>query len=275
MKFGIATFVTDEGIGPADLGRAVEDRGFESLVVAEHSYIPVSRESPYPGGGDLPRIYYRTLDPFVTLTAVATVTERLVVGTGIALLVQRDPLATAKSLASLDLVSGGRAFFGVGAGWNLEEMRNHGTDPKTRGKLLDERIAAIRALWTEDEAEFHGRYVDFERVTATPKPMRKPHPPIYFGGDSEATFRRIARYGDGWIANAHPPGTMASRIARLRDLAEREVPVTVFGAPADVDLLNAYTGLGIERANLFLPTKPKDETLAALDDLATLVQKVG
>jgi probable F420-dependent oxidoreductase len=275
VKFGVASFVTDEGIRPAELGVALEERGFESFVVPEHTHIPASRATPYPAGGDLPRMYYRTLDPFVTLTAVAAVTKRLVIGTGILLLVERDPITTAKEVASLDLVSGGRFIFGVGAGWNLEEMRNHGTDPLTRGRLLDERIVAMQRLWTEEEAEFQGDLVHMEKSFAWPKPVQKPYPPIYFGGNSDATFRRIAKYGHGWLANAHPPGVMGTRIARLRDLAEREVPVSVFGAPSNADTLRAYAGLGIERVTLFLRTKPRDETLSILDAMAKLVAELS
>ncbi|HEY3469619.1 MAG TPA: TIGR03619 family F420-dependent LLM class oxidoreductase, partial [Amycolatopsis sp.] len=168
MKFGISTFVTDEGIRPDVLGAALEERGFDSLWLAEHSHIPVSRESPYPGGGDLPRVYYRTLDPFVALSAAAVATSELLLGTGIALLTQRDLIHTAKEVASLDLISDGRMRFGVGIGWNREEMRNHGTDPKTRGALIDEQLAALKEIWTKDEAEFHGKHVDFDPIFAWP-----------------------------------------------------------------------------------------------------------
>jgi probable F420-dependent oxidoreductase len=274
MKFGIATFLTDQSIGPVDLGRALEERRFESLFLPEHTHIPVNRESPYPGGGELPEFYYGTLDPFVALTAAAVVTERLVVATGIALLVERDPIITAKETATLDLVSGGRLLFGVGAGWNLEEMRNHGTDPATRGALLDERLQAVKLLWTEETPEFHGKYVDFGPVYMRPKPVQRPHPPIYIGGDSPATMRRVVRYGDGWMANALPVDRMAARIAELRDRAGRDVPVSVFGAPPDVDLLRAYQGLGIERVTLFLPTRPRDEALALLDEFAALIAQL-
>lgn len=179
MKFGISTFVTDDGIAPAPLARAIEERGFDSLFVAEHTHIPASRETPYPGGGDLPDKYYRTLDPFVTLTAAACTTERLLLGTGGALMIERDTITTAKEVASLDLVSGGRFVFGVGVGWNREEMQNHGTDPRTRGELLDEQLRAMREMWTKEEAEFHGEHVDFDPIYSRPKPVQQPHPPIY------------------------------------------------------------------------------------------------
>jgi probable F420-dependent oxidoreductase len=273
MKFGISTFVNDDGIGPADLGRAVEERGFESLMIPEHTHIPAKRESPYPGGGDIPPVYYRTLDQFVTLTAAAVVTEKLLVVAGINLLVQRDPITTAKEVASVDLVSGGRLVFGVGAGWNLEEMRNHGTDPATRGALLDERIEALKALWTEEPAEYHGTYVNFDPVFSRPKPVQKPHPPLYIGGNSEATVRRVAQHGAGWLANPFPIEQLTTRIAQMRDRSGRDVPVSVFGAPRDLDQLRAYQGLGIERAGLFLPTRPRDESLRILDEFADLVTK--
>src|SRR5690606_19482796 len=199
VEFGVSTFVTDDGIAPAALGRALEERGFGSLFLAEHTHIPVKRESPWPGGGELPRPYYRTLDPFVALTAAATVTERLRVGTGIALVVQRDPILLAKEVASLDLVSGGRAVLGVGAGWNREEMRNHGTDPRTRMRLLRERVLAVKELWTEDEAEFHGEFVAFDPVYLYPKPVQDPRPPVMIGGAGPTTFDRVVEYGDGWM----------------------------------------------------------------------------
>src|SRR6476660_8763097 len=174
MKFGISTFVTDDGIDPVSLARAIEDRGFDSLVIAEHTHIPASRESAYPLGGELPSIYYRTLDPFVTLAAAAAVTSRIQLITAIALLIQRDPIVTAKEAASIDLISNGRFIFGVGAGWNIEELRDHGPDPKTRGAVRAERLAAIKALWTNEPAEYHGKHVDFDSTYLRPKPVQKP-----------------------------------------------------------------------------------------------------
>src|SRR6478752_8007120 len=224
MKFGISTFVTDDGIDPVSLARAIEERNFDSLVIAEHTHIPASRESPYPLGGELPPQYYRTLDPFVTLAAAAAVTSRIDLITGIALLIQRDPIITAKEAASIDLISGGRFVFGVGAGWNIEELSNHGTDPKTRGALLDERIDAIKALWTDEPAEYHGRYVDFGPSFSRPKPVQTPHPPIYIGGNSDATVKRIIRHGAGWISNPFPEDQLARRIGQLKEGAGHDVP---------------------------------------------------
>ena len=187
--------MTDEGIAPEALARATEERGFDSLFVAEHTHIPLSRKSPWPRGGELPRRYYRTLDPFVTLTAAAIATERLLLGTGVTLVVERDLIITAKEVASLDLVSGGRVIFGIGVGWNREEMENYGTDPRSRGKLTNERIQSMIEMWTKDEPEYHGQYVDFDPIGIWPKPVQKPYPPIYVGGGSRA-FGRIVEFGD-------------------------------------------------------------------------------
>ncbi len=269
MKFGIATFVTDEGIRPGPLGRALEERGFSSLFIAEHTHIPTSRETPYPGGGELPRIYHRTLDPFVALTAVAATTSRLTLGTGIALLPQRDVLHTAKEVASLDLVSDGRAALGVGVGWNVDEMRNHGVDPATRGRKMDEQLAALTEIWTRDEAEFHGEHVDFDPIFSWPKPVQRPHPPIYVGGESPPALRRLATLGDAWLPRAR---TRPEEIRRVREwLGEQgraHVPFTVFSAPPDPAVISGLVGAGVDEITLTLPTAPESETLRTLDDLA-------
>ncbi|WP_435603844.1 LLM class F420-dependent oxidoreductase [Streptomyces sp. bgisy130] len=264
MKFGVSTFLTDQGIAPAALGRAVEERGLDSLLIAEHTHIPVDRRSPYPGGGELPGIYYRTLDPFVALSAAAAVTERILLGTGIALVAQRDPLITAKEVASLDLVSNGRAVFGIGVGWNREEMENHGTDPRTRGRLVDERLRAMRELWTQDKAEFHGEFVDFDPVCSWPKPVQRPHPPVYVGG-GEAAFDRVAALGDAWLANSLPPQELGPKIDRLRSIAGRNVPVTVYAVANEPEIIEQYTQLDVERLLFYLPTLPEPETLSYLD----------
>lgn len=271
MKIGISTFVTDDGIDSVSLARAIEERGFDSLVIAEHTNIPASRESAYPLGGELPDMYYRTLDPFVTLAAAAAVTSKIELVTGIALLIQRDPIITAKEAASVDLISGGRFAFGVGAGWNLEEMRNHGTDPKTRGALLDERIEAIKALWTTDPAEYHGKFVDFDPTYLRPKPVQKPHPTIYIGGNSDATVKRVIRHDAGWISNPLPVEELSRRIGQMRDGAGHEVPLAQFGTPADPDFWRASEELGFGQIALLLPTKPRDESLKILDEYAALV----
>lgn len=273
MKFGISTFVTDDGIDPVSLARGIEERGFHSLVIAEHTNIPASRESAYPGGGDLPDIYYKTLDPFVTLAAAAAVTSKIELFTGIALLIQRDPIITAKEAASIDLLSGGRFVFGVGAGWNLEELRNHGTDPKTRGALLDERIEAIKALWTDEPAEYHGKYVDFDPTYLRPKPVQTPHPPIYIGGNSDATVKRIIRHGAGWISNPLPEDQLTKRIGQLKEGAGHDVPLAMFGTPVDAEYWGAVENLGFGQVALILPSVPRDESLRLLDDYAEAVAK--
>ena len=271
MKFGIATFVDDDTIDPVTLARAIEDRGFASLIVAEHSHIPASRESAYPNGGDLPPWYYNTLDPFVTLAAAAAVTSTIELFTGVALLIQRDPIHTAKEAASIDLISGGRFTFGVGAGWNLEEMRDHGTDPKTRGTRLDESIAAIKELWTEEPAEYHGKFVNFDSSYCRPKPVQKPHPPIYIGGNSDATVKRVVRHGAGWISNPLPRDVLAKRIGQMREAAGHDVPLAMFGAPVKADYWRAAEGLGYGQLGLFLPSVGKDESLRLLDEYVTQV----
>jgi probable F420-dependent oxidoreductase len=273
MKIGISTFVNDDTIDTVSLARAIEERGFESLAIAEHTHIPASRESAYPMGGELPSIYYRTLDPFVTLAAAAAVTSKIDLVTGIALLIQRDPIITAKEAASIDLISGGRFVFGVGAGWNLEELSNHGTDPKTRGALLDERIEAIKELWTKEPAEYHGKYVDFDSSFLRPKPVQKPHPPIYIGGDSNATVKRVIRHDAGWISNPLPVERLAQRINEMRDGAGHDVPLAQFGTPVDLDYWSAAEELGFGQVALLLPTKPHDESLRLLDDYAEQVAK--
>ena len=270
MRFGIATFITDEGIRPDVLGRALEERGFSSLFIAEHSHIPVSRESPYPGGGELPRKYYRTLDPFVALTAAAVVTSRLVLGTGIVLLPQRDVIHTAKQVASLDVVSDGRVAFGVGVGWNREEMRNHRTDPATRGALMDEQLAALIQIWTTDQADYHGEHVDFDPIYLWPKPVQQPHPPIFVGGESPAALRRLATSATGGC----PAGTPPSEIERVRNwLAEQgrdNVRFTVFGSDTDEERLAGFAEAGVEEVTLTLDTLPEDDTLRSLDALAAV-----
>jgi probable F420-dependent oxidoreductase len=273
MKFGISTFVNDDTIDPVSLARAIEERGFDSLVVPEHTHIPASRESPYPGGGELPSVYYRTLDPFVTLAAAAAVTSKIELFTGVALLIQRDPIITAKEAASIDLISNGRFVFGVGAGWNIEELRDHGTDPKTRGTLLDERIDAIKALWTAEPAEYHGKFVDFAPSYSRPKPVRQPHPPIFIGGNSDATVKRVIRHDAGWISNPFPVDVLTKRIDQMRDGAGRDVPLAMFGTPNDPDYWRAAEDLGFGQLALLLPTLPLAESLRLLDEYSALVNQ--
>lgn len=275
MGLGVLTFVTDDGIGPVDLGQALEQRGFESLFLAEHSHIPAGDVTPYPAGGPIPPKYYRTLDPFVALTAAAVVTERLVLGTGIALVPQRDPIHTAKEVASLDLVSRGRFRFGVGVGWLREEIANHGVDPAVRGRVVDERIDAMIELWTHETAEFHGEFVNFDPVYSWPKPVQKPYPPLYFGG-GPANFKRIARLHAGWLSMTPSAEVLAPPLERLRDVAGRDVPVISFhgGAPS-AEELQGYLALGVQHLLVELPTAPRDETLRSLDELRAEAAKLA
>lgn len=274
MEIGVCTFVTDEGIAADVLGRALEERGFESLMVAEHSHFPVRRETPRVAS--LPRHYFRTLDPFVTLTAAAVATERLRVGTAIALLIQRDPIHVAKQVASLDHVSEGRAVFGVGAGWVHEEMRNHGTDPQSRTALLRERVLAVKEIWTREAAEFHGRYVDFDAIEQWPKPVQRPHPPILVGGEGPRMLEQVVEYGDGWMPRPKIGlETLFQRLAEVRrrraDSGRPPLSVTIFGAEPDRAQLERYAAEGADRVLLLLPTVPRDDALRWLDAAAALI----
>src|ERR1700730_3690342 len=224
VRIGVLTFVTDEGIGPVELGLGLEERGFESLFLAEHSHIPVDAQTPFPMGGPIPRKYYRPLDPFVALTAAAVATKNLVVGTGIALLPQRDPILTAKEVVSLDLVSQGRFRFGVGIGWLREEIANHGVDPAVRGRVVDERLGAMIEIWTQEKAEFHGEFVNFDPIYSWPKPVTQPYPPLYLGG-GPANFKRIARLNAGWIPFTPSAEVLSYELKELRAVAGDDVPV--------------------------------------------------
>ena len=277
MKFGVVMFPTDYSIGPADLAKAVEERGFESLFLPEHTHIPTSRRTPWPGGAELPRDYSHTLDPFVALGAAAAVTESLCIGTGVCLVIERDPITLAKEVASLDFLSGGRFLFGIGAGWNEEEMENHGTDPAQRWKLLRERVLAMKAIWTEDEAEFHGRFVSFDPIWSWPKPVQKPHPPIVVGGDGPHALQRVVEYGDEWMPI---PGRgevpLPERIAELNRLAAEAgrgpIPVSVYGTLPQAEVIQGYAEAGVERCIFWLPSTPAEEALTFLDRWAELAK---
>lgn len=275
MDFGLAIFPTEYSIGPVELGRAAEEAGFESLFVTEHTHIPASRESPWPGGPELPQEYWHTHDPFVALTTVAATTKRLRVGTGVALVTERDPIVTAKAVASLDVVSGGRLDFGVGAGWNREEMRHHGTDPRRRFAVLRERVLAMKAIWTEDEPAFHGEHVDFDPIWSWPKPVQRPHPPVLVGGTGPRVLDRVLEYGDGWIPNMTDLDDLAARVAELRDRAGRHVPVTYFGARADPATVERLDAAGVDRALFMLPSAPEADVLARIERCAELAARHG
>jgi probable F420-dependent oxidoreductase len=275
MRLGVFTFLNDTAIGPVDVAVALETRGFGSLFVTEHSHIPVNTKTPYPMGGPIPPQYYRTLDPFVALTAAAVATESLLLGTGISLVTQRDPIQTAKEVASLDLVSQGRFQFGVGVGWLREEIANHGVDPRVRGRVMDERLRAMIEIWTKDEAAFHGKYVDFDPIYSWPKPVSKPHTPVYIGG-GPANFTRITELGAGWLSLSPSAGALAGDLAKLRDLAGPEVPVIASHVGnVTAEVLAGYRALGIEHVTVELPTQPRDETLRHLDALHAEYAKLG
>jgi probable F420-dependent oxidoreductase len=252
VDFGVSYFPTDEAVEPAELARMAEERGFESVFVTEHTHIPAIRETPYPAGGELPREYWRIYDPFVALTTMAASTERIRVGTAICLLIERDPITTAKEVASLDRLSGGRFLFGVGAGWNLEEMRNHGTDPERRFGLLRERVEACKQLWTTEESSYHGRYVDFDRIHSFPKPVQDPHPPVLVGGNGPTVHRRVLAFGDGWFPNRIPPDDqMIAGVEELQRRGEQagrgRIPVTLQIPPRDPSVLERYEAAGVTR----------------------------
>ena len=253
MDFGVSYFPTDESVEPAVLARMAEERGFESVFVTEHTHIPAGRETDYPAGGELPREYWRIYDPFVALTTMAAATERIRVGTAICLLVERDPITTAKAVASLDRLSGGRFLFGIGAGWNLEEMKNHGTDPDKRFRILCERVEACKAIWGAEEATYHGEFVNFDRIVCRPAPLQKPHPPILVGGSGPRVHERVLAYGDGWFPNRIPPDEqMIARVEELQRRGEESgrgpIPVSIQIPPRDPAVLERYEQAGVTRA---------------------------
>jgi len=272
-------FSTDYAIEPARLGRLAEERGFDSLLLTEHTHIPVSRETPYPGGGELPPEYSHCNDPFVGLAMVAAVTERLKIGTGICLVMERDPIVTAKAVATLDHLSGGRVLFGVGAGWNFEEMRNHGTDPRRRFSIMRERIEAMKAIWTEDEAEYHGEHVDFDPIWSWPKPAQKPHPPVLVGGRGEKVLDRVVAYGDEWMPNrVDDPEALGERITELQRRAERagrrRIPVSVFGATPDAGFVERLGAAGVSRCFFYVQPEEPGEVERQVDELAKLRESI-
>ena len=280
MKIGISMFVTADSIGPGDLAQAVEERGFESLWMPEHTHIPVSRKSPWGGGPVLPEHYKQTFDPFMALTAAAVVTKRIKLATGICLVVERDPIHTAKQVATLDVLSGGRVIFGIGGGWNAEEMASHGTEFKTRFALMKERIEAMKAIWANDVAEYRGQFVKFEPMWCWPKPVQKPHPPILVGGAFPYGAKRAIEYGNGWMpigGRDLDPLAMQPRFRQMVAEAGRnpdDYPMSVFGAAHKADLLKSYRDAGMDRTTLLLPTVAKDAALKQLDACAKLMQTV-
>ncbi len=279
MHIGVCMFATDYAIRIDELAREAESRGFESLFVPEHTHIPVSRRTAFPSGGQLPTEYSHTFDPFVSLMAAAAATKRIRIGTGICLIIERDTIITAKEVASLDALSGGRFEFGIGGGWNAEEMENHGTDYKTRFKRLGEQVRAMKEIWTKDEAEFHGQHVNFDKIWSWPKPAQKPHPPVLLGGESGHTLQRVVDFCDGWF----PRGRAAEVILpALKDLRERAakagrdmktISISVFGAKPDELTVESYAAAGITRAILRLPPEGRETVLPLLDQWSKLIKK--
>lgn len=268
---GIFYFATEYGHNVVDVARDAEQRGFESLWLPEHTHIPVSRKTPYAGGAELPEEYAHTLDPFVALAAVATATKRIRLATGISLLIERDTITTAKTVATLDLLSNGRAIVGVGGGWNREEAEHHGVEWSTRFQKLEEQIDAIKIIWANEEAAFHGEHIHFDSIWSWPKPLQRPHPPIVLGGESDHTLRRVIKHCDGWLPRARNPETVVRGIARLNELAEEadrdpeSISVNVFAPRPDAELIDRFKSMGVARIVLWLPPEDRDAVSKRLD----------
>ena len=279
MKLGVFMFSAHYAMDLTALGIAAEERGFDSLWVPEHTHIPSSRITPFPYKPELPDEYSHPLDPYVALAAVAAVTKTLRLGTGISLIIQRDPITLAKSVASLDHISGGRVDFGIGGGWNKEEMGNHGTDFTRRWKVMRERTEAMKAIWTQDEATYHGEFVNFDKIWSWPKPVQKPYPPIIIGGDGERTFKRVVRYGDVWMPVSMDKESLAPRMKVLNDMAAEAgrgpVPVKIMGCPDKLEVLQQYRDDGVESCILWLPPAKQNVVLPRLDKLAGLIAKLA
>ena len=278
MKIGFYFFATDYSMPIVEVARALEERGFESLFVPEHTHIPASRRSPWPGGAPLPREYSHTLDPFVGLAAAAAATKNLRLGTGICLLTERDPIVTAKEVATLDLISNGRFEFGIGAGWNAEEMANHGTAFDTRFRVMVDRAKAMQAIWTEDEAGYQGEFTAFEPIWSWPKPVQKPHPPILLGGETKYTLRRVMEFCDGWFPRGRSfadPQAEMNRLRRFADESGRDiktVSTTLFGAKPNAGYVEQCRAAGVDRALFALPPEGRDTLLPLIDKYTAFLE---
>lgn len=279
MHVGIAMFATDYSMPPVDLARALEERGFESFWAPEHSHIPLSRVSAFPQGGDLPKKYYDVMDPFVVLGAMAAVTTKLRIATGICLVPQRDPIQTAKQVATIDQISGGRFLFGVGAGWNADEMANHGTDFKKRNAVMKERIEAMRLIWTKSKPEYKGEHVNFGPMMTWPKPIQKPTPPVLVGGGLPHGAKRALAYGDGWVPHAKRPNYhLLDKLSEFREMekaAGKSLPITAFGAEHDAGRWAAYRDAGIDRIVISMDSEKADVVLPKLDAWAKSLSQVA
>jgi probable F420-dependent oxidoreductase len=280
MHFGLTMFPADFAMRVDDLAREAEARGFTSLWLPEHTHIPVSRRSPWPGGSELPKEYWHTHDLFVALATAAAVTRTLKICSGICLLVERDPITTAKEVASLDALSNGRVMFGIGGGWNAEEMENHGTNFKTRWELLRERVEAMKKIWTEDEAEYHGEFVKFDPIWSWPKPVQKPHPPIFLGGHGSKALQRVVDYCDGWLPITVRAGDLVAGIKDLRQRAAKagrdpkSIAIATYGGPRDEAVVQQYRDAGVDHYIFGLPPADRDKVLKLLDRYAEFVRKV-
>ena len=278
MRIGVSMFATDYAIRIDDLAREAEARGFESLWVPEHTHIPSSRRTPWPGGAELPKEYSHTYDPFVALMFAAAVTSTIKIGTGICLVIERDTITMAKEIASLDRLSGGRFLFGIGGGWNAEEMEHHGTVFKTRFKKMVEQVRALKTIWTQDEAEFHGDFVNFEALWSWPKPLQQPHPPIFLGGETSYTLQRVVDHCDGWLPRSRRPELVLQGISEIRERAAKAgrdmktISITASGAPGDPKLVNSYREAGCDRCIFSLPSAERDTVLPLLDKYTSFIQ---
>jgi len=280
MQIGLTIFPTEYSIQPADLALEAEARDFESLWLPEHSHIPASRKSPWPGGAELPKYYCETYDPFVSLGAAAAVTKKIRLATGICLVVERDPIHTAKEVSTLDRLSAGRFIFGVGGGWNAEEMANHGTVFETRFKMMRERILAMKEIWTQPTPKFAGEFVQFDKMMQWPKPVQKPHPPIIVGGGFPHAAKRAIAYGDGWmpIGGRADPLEILPQFRQMAKEAGRNsasLSFGIYGGPADPEVLKRYRDAGVNRVVLRLPSQSRDEVLPMLDDLAPVLRALS
>jgi probable F420-dependent oxidoreductase len=280
MRYGLSIFPTEYTMQPEEFARAAEERGFDSIWFPEHTHIPADRKTPWPGGAELPREYYNTYDPFIALTAAAAATTSLKLATGICLIIQRDPITTAKTISTLDRISNGRFVFGIGGGWNVEEVENHGAAFKSRFRLLRERILAMKAIWTEEHAQFHGQYVDFEPLVSNPKPSQKPNPPIIMGGDGPTTFDRVIQFCDGWmpIARGSLPPDLDEKVRDLRRRAEaagrdpKAIEITLFSCPPDSDAVKALERSGFDRVIFGVPPRSPAEVWPVMDSHAKLIR---
>jgi len=280
MHCGVTMFPTDYSIQPHDLAAEAEARGFESMWLPEHSHIPTSRKSPWPGGAELPKFYYDSYDPFLSLAAAAAVTKKIKLGTGICLVIERDPIHTAKEVSTLDRLSNGRVLFGIGGGWNAEEMANHGTAFETRFKLMRERIQAMKEIWTQTKPKFSGELVKFDEMMQWPKPVQKPHPPIIVGGAFPHAARRAVAYGDGWIpigGRGIDPIDALDEFRKMAKDAGRDpasLSFDLFAAPREADTLKSYRDAGVTRAIWMFPPKGREEVLPMLDECAALMRQL-